>query len=66
MAEQIDTKLNRYDYLSMRYKTFSTYDVIGHMVWQLSFKDLLKNGLTDPGELYPHVPQTWGYQGIHK
>ena len=35
MAEQIEAKLYRYDCLSVRSKKFSTYDVIGHMVWQL-------------------------------
>ena len=34
-AEQIEAKLHRYDHLSMRNKKLSTYDVIGHVVWQL-------------------------------
>ena len=33
MAEQIEAKLYRYDRLSLRNKKFSTYDNIGHMVW---------------------------------
>ena len=37
MAEQIEAKLYRCYHLSMRNKKFSTYDVIGHMVWQRSF-----------------------------
>ena len=34
-AEQIEAKLYRRHQRSMRNKKLSSYDVIGHMVWQL-------------------------------
>jgi len=53
----IGTKFYSFDHLSRRNKKFSTYDIIGHMVWQphwiypeISKDHLLQNGFTDQGE----------------
>ena len=52
---------------------FSTYGVIGHMVWQpywicpKTFKNhLVQTSLTE-GKLFTYMfPNPWGYQGVHK